>query len=303
MEKTYMEFVEQLCREIRNTIGLKEQDVYFKKSEDYPQTEGDRIFVTCLAWESSREVFGLYSEDLYESFCKGTGMEEMVDFAKEQYDGMQESGCLKKVRNIRSYENARKQLFVRLMNYEMNKEELQNAIFRKAGDIAMVVYMGMGTVNGNEISMKVLKPVAEEWGINEETLFENAKENMRMLTPPRFWNLQKLLFEPEYEGEDFMKPGSIYEIQGVTGECLSTTQKMNGAAALFFSGVAERVAELVGSGFYAVFTSIHEVMIHDDREVTVEKLRLALENVLEEATEERDFLTRMIGHYHQAIPH
>lgn len=120
MKKTYMEFVKQFCREIINIIGLKEQDVYFKRAEDYPQTEGDRIFVTCLTWESNREALGLYSEDLYESFCKGTRLGEMVDFMKKQYDGMQESECLKNVQNIGNYENARKQLFIRLMNYEKN---------------------------------------------------------------------------------------------------------------------------------------------------------------------------------------
>ena len=48
------------------------------------------------------------------------------------------------------------------------------------------------------------------------------------------------------------------------GNCLSTSRKTNGAVAVFLPGVAERLAYLLDSDFYMVFTSIHEVMIHND---------------------------------------
>ena len=56
------------------------------------------------------------------------------------------------------------------------------------------------------------------------------------------------------------------------GNCLSTTERTNGAVAVFLPGVAERLGKLLGSGFYMVFTSIHEVMIHRDSAVEVEEL-------------------------------
>lgn len=54
------------------------------------------------------------------------------------------------------------------------------------------------------------------------------------------------------------------------GNCLSTTIKTNGAVAVFLPGVAEHLAELLNSDFYMVFTSIHEVMIHNAKKVDPE---------------------------------
>ena len=82
------------------------------------------------------------------------------------------------------------------------------------------------------------------------------------------------------------------------GNCLSTTERTNGAVAVFLPGVAERLGKLLGSGFYMVFTSIHEAMIHDDRNITREALAPILSTTLQECVSEEDFLTRKIGHYH-----
>ncbi len=48
-----------------------------------------------------------------------------------------------------------------------------------------------------------------------------------------------------------------------------------------------------------VFTSIHEVMIHNDRAVDVEELRNVLKETVQEATPEEDFLSYYIYHYNR----
>ncbi len=299
MKETYMGFVEKLRKEIMDGIGLGENDVYFKKAEDYPQTNGDRLFVVCFSWEDSRENLALYVKELYESYCKGTDLYEIVEFVSGEYQTLKDAEYLKKVQNIRDYHLVREHLFVRLLNFERNEIELENAILKRTGDIAVVVYMKVAMNGDGMISMKIHKAMAEDWGISCAEVFEQAVQNSIKLMPPRLWNLGRMLLEADYSGEDFMEPGYVCRIAGTSmGECLSTVDKTNGAAAVFFPGVADRLSQLIGSGFYAVFTSIHEVMIHDDRAIDVESLRPILDSTLEEATEERDFLTRKIGHYH-----
>lgn len=60
------------------------------------------------------------------------------------------------------------------------------------------------------------------------------------------------------------------------GNCLSTTIRTNGAVAIFLPGVAERIGQLMGCGFYMVFTSIHEVMIHSERNANPKELKQVL---------------------------
>ena len=52
------------------------------------------------------------------------------------------------------------------------------------------------------------------------------------------------------------------QLEGSLGYRLSTTRGLNGAVALFYPGVQERLAELMGGDYLVGFTSIHEAIIH-----------------------------------------
>ena len=60
-------------------------------------------------------------------------------------------------------------------------------------------------------------------------------------------------------------------------------------------GRADRAAD--GGGFYMVFTSIHEVMIHNEKSADPEELKKVLEDTVNETTPPEDFLTYQIYHY------
>ena len=94
---------------------------------------------------------------------------------------------------------------------------------------------------------------------------------------------------------DEMKEGVIDK--GPLGNCLSTTIRSNGAVAVFLPGVAERLSELLEGDFYAVFTSVHEVMIHSVVESNEMDLKATLLDTLEEATPEADVLTKKVYRY------
>ena len=81
------------------------------------------------------------------------------------------------------------------------------------------------------------------------------------------------------------------------GTCLSTKIYTNGAAVIFIPEVAKRIYQLMGNGYYLVFTSIHELMVHNDKTVAPEDLRIALRQTMEEATPWEDRLTTHIYHY------
>ena len=74
-------------------------------------------------------------------------------------------------------------------------------------------------------------------------------------------------------------------------------KRTNGAAAIFLPGVARRLSELLGSDLYLVFTSVHEVMVHNADVVYPEDLKEVLSDTLEKATPEEDYLTSSIYRY------
>lgn len=300
MEKQYEAFVEKLRRALIIGTGYDESRVYFKRKDDYPQTNGDRIFVECGISENSREICGLYARELYENYLDGEPIEEIAGRTMTELNRMSDSGILEKVHDLDDYEKIKSDLFIRLLNFDKNKDDLKHAIYRKIGDIALVLYIRMGNFDGIVSSFKIRCDMLERWNMDSEEVFGKALLNTYYISPPRIFRWERLIFEPDYNGENFMNILSNFTLnKDARGNCLSTTERTNGAVAVFLPGVAERIGNLMGSGYYMVFTSIHEVMIHNDRAVDVEELRNVLKETVQEATPEEDFLSYYIYHYNR----
>ena len=113
--------------------------------------------------------------------------------------------------------------------------------------------------------------------------------NTYFISPPRIFLWEKLIGNPEYNGECFMDLNQEFELRRENvGNCLSTVRRTNGAVAVFLPGVAKRLAELMKGDFYLVFTSIHEVMIHSDVTANPDDLKEVLRETVEDTTPEED---------------
>ena len=71
------------------------------------------------------------------------------------------------------------------------------------------------------------------------------------------------------------------------GKLSQYNEKTNGAVAVFLPGVAEQLAYMLDSDFYMVFTSVHEVMIHNDKFVEPEDLQCVLRDTIRELHRKR----------------
>ena len=248
--------------------------------------------------EEIMEICALYVEDLYEEYQKGWSMEDIVQEVLNRLDAIAKSECFQRSANLEDYEKIKDDLFVRLLNIEKNQMELQECIYRTIGDIALVLYARMGELNGSSASVKIKRHMLEKWNQDPQQVFEEALLNTYFISPPRIYCWEKLIFDPDYTGENFMNLLCDYKIKkDVLGNCLSTTIRTNGAVAIFLPGVAERIGQLMGCGFYMVFTSIHEVMIHSEKTAVPEDLKHVLEDTVRETTPPEDFLTYQVYHY------
>ena len=77
-------------------------------------------------------------------------------------------------------------------------------MYKEVDGIACVLYMKVGQRDGCISSMKIHKSSLADWGMDEDEAYENALSNTYSLSPPRIYKWERLLFNPAYEGEDFM---------------------------------------------------------------------------------------------------
>lgn len=295
MDKNYELFIEQLTNGIHNITDIPLENIKFTNKE------GDRLNITFAEHDDAYEVCSVHVDELYTAYQDGAKLNAIINYISNDVLHAKNNNIYDKTKTLIDYDTAKSRLFVRLLNCDRNSDILKNVVHKTLGDIALTVYAILDDNRKDLISTKVLKTMVEKWGKNEDDIFNEAIENTYHATPPRIYKWEGVLCDESYAGESFMNDEDICDLdKSFSGNILSTTRKTNGAVAVFLPGVAERIAELLDSDFYMVFTSIHEVMIHSTGSgVDPKDLKLVLRDTLREVTTSIDYLTEKIYKYNR----
>lgn len=286
----YREFVEELMAEIKDEIGLKAE--FHEADEKMPQ---DSIWVYMSEDNGSSNIVRLFTAESYNWWTqRKTTFPALVRGVKKSVENFDNMCVPDKLKKLKDYEQVKENLFIRLINFEKNKTELEKFFYKRNGDIALTLYMKIADEDGTMTSLKVPLKCVERWDLEKEDVFMAAVKNTASMMPPKVYDMMKMLLNPGYDGEDIDAPDYI-PFQDTMGNCLSTGQKTNGAVAIFYPGVARLFCDKINTdGLYLVFTSIHEVMVHNARMIEPEDLASVLDDTIKESTPEDDVLTKHI---------
>ncbi len=298
MKDEYGCFIEKLTDRLIQTSGIPEERFRFVQN-----AEGeDRLCIDLWERGRMRGTCAVHVEELYEQYRCNAPMD--LDFVVRQVmRGMgqvtgEDLGQIAEI--LSTYESAREKLFIRLLNYDREKSGLENAVYKRTGDIALVLYLQVSEKQDSLTSTKIPRDVVKSWGFEEERVFRDALLNTYFLSPPRAYSWEKMLSDYSYEGENFMdlmQPCTLNP--SPCGNCISTRRKTNGAISIFLPGVAARLADLLSDDLYLAFTSVHEVMVHRAHEADPRDLQVVLKNTIEESTPDADYLTEKIYRYNR----
>ena len=289
----YREFVEELMAEIKDETGLKTE--FHEADEKMPQ---DSIWVYMSEDDGSSNIVRLFTAESYNWWTqRKTTFPALVRSVKKSVENFDNMCVPDKLKKLKDYEQVKENLFIRLINFEKNKTELENSFYKRNGDIALTLYMKISDEDGMMTSLKVPLKCVERWDLEKEDVFIAALKNTASMMPPKGYEWSKMLINPYYDGEDIDDPDYI-PFQDTMGNCLSTGQKTNGAVAIFYPGVARLFCDKINTDeLYLVFTSIHEVMVHNARMIEPEDLASVLDDTIKESTPEDDVLTKHIYYY------
>lgn len=165
------------------------------------------------------------------------------------------------------YEVLKEKLFIRPINYSDHRYELKANVYRQIGDIALVLYVLASDEHAggehNVMSIKLPRSMMEAWELPEDEVWDSAMTNTYMMAPPRLYASPFDVCNAPYHKGAFMALNSdITSLSEHSVPTITTTKQMNGAIAMFYPGVKERIAELYGGDYYVAFMGIHTVMAH-----------------------------------------
>lgn len=147
---------------------------------------------------------------------------------------------------------ARNKILFRLAGTDRNSKMLAEVPHWEIPQLglAVIFYAVADCLPGVFASVQVRNSYLEMWGITEEELLECAWNNTPVQMRVSMESMGKILYGDLCTAE-FLE--SIY--------ILSNEQKLYGAGCMFYKGVLKRAAEKIGSGFYVLPSSVHEVML------------------------------------------
>lgn len=198
------------------------------------------------------------------------------------------------------FEKVKDRLILRPLNYRFSRERIEDVPHIRIGDVVLVLYAVMSHVGADYFTAKMHRDQTAHWGIPEEEVLQTALVNTSFLYPPRLYSVEDLLSWDGKRHTDgrFMAEGEEGRVRrGMRGYILTNTLEINGAVALFYPGVARRIAQILDGDFYIAFTSIHEAQIHSVGMIPADVVERSLRETNGHCNAEDEVLTDQVYCY------
>lgn len=157
-----------------------------------------------------------------------------------------------KIPNLQEFENVRGKIIYRLVNYEKNKELLEDCPHRRLHDLA-VTFRWVAHIDDDGVSTSLItNRQVKEWGITVNDLVLAAQQNTPRLFPAKIIDMEEMLAG---------KVSFILYPSAIPMYILTNEQEINGASALLYGDVLKDFADKKGTDMYILPSSIHEVIL------------------------------------------
>ena len=207
--------------------------------------------------ESGQDVSPiLYLDDYYIHYQNGELLENVIRNIRADYDKKVQMAAVK-IPNLQEFENIRGRVIYRLVNYEKNKEILEDCPHIRLYDLA-VTFRWVARIDDVGVSTSLItNKQVKEWGVSVNDLVLAARQNTPRLFPAQIIDMEEMLAG--------MVSFILYP-SALPMYILTNKQELNGASALLYGDILKDFANKKGADMYILPSSIHEViMVPADR--------------------------------------
>ena len=248
-----------------------------------------------------------YLDDAYSDHESGMSMELIADNIAKAYMQAKDLGpvSVEAMTDRMSYDSIRDQIALRLVEVKRNRQFLQDRPYMNVGNgLAVICDIQVSDRNGARL-VSITNDLMGHNSYDRRELFENAMQDAWHNAPPTLRDMQASLFGSFSENllESNMP---VSQEDKAMMYMLSNSECQYGAAAMFYPGVQEKIAENLGESYYALPSSLHEYLIVpessgiDPREMAK---MVSEANRTESVVQPKDVLSDNILHYDREARH
>lgn len=167
------------------------------------------------------------------------------------------------------YGRVKNRIFLKMINYEENREMLANVPHRRFLDLAVVCYYAYMNDLMGKGSIQIDKDLLSKWEISEEELFFDAEKNTRNILGMELKDMHELLFGMLLQKWNPTTPEEVKliedEVYGLTSEVPMYIMTLRGgsfgAVCMSVSEWMEQFGRECGGSFFILPSSIHELIL------------------------------------------
>lgn len=198
---------------------------------------------------------------LYDSFAEG-GWDAVWEIIDENLRYAASINLKNLSENLANYEAIKDMLILRPLNFTDNRYELKECVYRRVGDIALVLYILVSSGEMGLNTIKVQKSFLLPWDKDVDEIMEAALINTNVRFVPRMYDLGTISSHPNYEEGAYMALGATCKLGRMGSGTFTTYPHLNGSISFWYPGVQEKIAEMAGGDYYVAFTGIHDFHVH-----------------------------------------
>lgn len=202
----------------------------------------------------------IYINSFYDRYREGVSLKAVVSEIIRIYNQNKNSININ-ADYFENYENVRKTIVYKLVNYQKNKKLLEDVPYKRVLDLAVVFYCLIEQRKGLSATALIHNEHLRIWNVTEDEIYNDALKNTPVLLAGSIVPMSKILSEIagtapvdndekvcEYTGEDILY-------------VLTNSSRVNGAACILYDNLLKKFANDVHSDLYILPSSVHEVII------------------------------------------
>lgn len=202
----------------------------------------------------------IYINSFYDRYREGVSLKAVVSEIIRIYNQNKNSININ-ADYFENYENVRKTIVYKLVNYQKNKKLLEDVPYKRVLDLAVVFYCLIEQTKGVSATALIHNEHLRIWNVTEDEIYNDALKNTPVLLAGSIVPMSKILSEIagtapvdndekvcEYTGEDILY-------------VLTNSSRVNGAACILYDNLLKKFANDVHSDLYILPSSVHEVII------------------------------------------
>lgn len=219
----------------------------------------------CIFKEKATMSPTIYLNSYYEQYKNGSNLSDLlVEVIREYELGLRTAPVFQPINSY--YETVQRQIILRLVNYEKNREILEDCPYIPFYDLAITFRW---LAHWDEIGIStalITNAEMEQWGVDVDQLYTDAISNTMRIFPADIFDLKKLVDQKRLSTRK----------HGIELFVLTNTSGLNGATSILYKDVLRRFSAKKKANLFLLPSSIHEVILCPEQKGVSENMLLSL---------------------------